>query len=107
MSENKQSLIPDIETVRALTAVSDEQITKTWEEKYIKAIANGIWQQTKGGKYEHFYTFISEGIDFKEKAMERVEKAYRRAGYTVTRLNHNLVDPTAVTIRFSWIKENI
>lgn len=106
MSENEQSLIPDIETVRAMTAVSDEQITKSWEEKYTKAIANSIWQQTKGGKYEYFYMFMSEGISFKEKAMKRVEEAYRRAGYTVARPPENFLGSTAIAIRFSWAKEN-
>ena len=106
MGENERSLVPNIETVRALTTSSDEQITKVWEEKYIKAIANGIWQEAKGGKYEYFYTFMSEGISFKEKAMKRAEEVYRQAGYTVTRPTNNSLGSIVITIRFSWAKEN-
>lgn len=96
--------IPDINQVRKQTADSGEEITQQWVNKLSNAISNGIWQEAKGGKTEYDYMFVPENISFKKEALRRVEAAFEKAGYVVTRPDYGPIREDV--LRFSWAKEN-
>ncbi len=93
-------LIPSIKKVREMTMDNDERITQTWEEKYIKSIANGIWQEARAGHYNYTYLVSLDNVSFKINALARAEEAYRKEGYIVFRLSGN--STINATVQISW-----
>ena len=92
-------MIPDINVIRAITA--DSQNIQSYVDTFTFAVANGIQQEAKKGQTYYEYMLLPEDLSFKLEAMKRVEKAYKDAGYIVTRPQHNNCN-NITFIRFSW-----
>ena len=95
-------MIPDINEIRTITA--DEQNIQSYVDTFTYAVANGIQQEARKGQTYYEYMLLPDVPSFKLEAMKRVEKAYKDAGYIVTRPQYNNCN-NITFIRFSWSKE--
>ena len=90
--------VPNLEIVRAKTREGSMKVFEDIKARYIKVIAEEIWQRAKIGKNDILYTTTLKNSVVR-KAFEAAMREYRLAGYTVSETDTGNL---RIAVTISW-----